>query len=1313
MSVQEAIRRVLEDTAFNSADHPRWPAGDPRGGKFAPKNAAGGPLHGSDLEQLLGAGAPATYVGPRGEWSKDDAADTAGGKEAYSTRAEAALMSATGPAGAVVHGGSRGSLATNLKDTVVARLAERAGIGYDQANTIVHQWANSANDTDMRSLSVQQAIAAEFGTPLSPWQRSQIDTLTANRGVLDGSTRPALLLAMATDIQTLASAAVRLGEKDVYKLRYEGVIERLSHDERRALDDLTGAGSIYSTTRYGTAVAVLSVMAREMPPALFGSMGQPGNISQRLVVMAGWQAALSVSTQFGSGHLSPEDAMKGGAALARLSADPAASFNPYAAPPGHPAGDVLKETNLYSTREPLADQPTLRRVVRAMYDLTQEDLKASGFTGAVLYRGASPMVREPGGGWGNPRYLTGSMTAARRRLPNFRPWMQNGAMVRTPTNASSSYASTRRAASNFGSMVTVRRVRPEEILSTPRTGFGCWDEHEFVVLGGRDGYAFERIHAPTSTGSSIIREDEWAPISEAVRAAPGLAHGDIWEMDLSAGPNADWLHMAAPESMTKDRAIHKRLAERPRRGGKAAVRKVLEATAFNSADHPRYPAGDPRGGEFAPKDGGVGGLRASKHPAAPLPPGAVGFVDPPKGPAGVGFSNGHLQIDKADPASLVRAGRGLGAGVVSMAQHQPYWLGVKYPTQEAALAAADAALKRNQFYDDEVCYVVKGGVIEFAIRGEPGIIRTGQLPEPIKERMRGADFTHSHPGGYEAASVDTLSGADLASAYVGGFRIRAISPTTNSVWEFEPHTFGRPVRNADGELSVGHGIAAAKKTLEIRMDEAVTRVMGREIWLMSETSGPVGRAILGSAQVAAARHIADQGLGRLRHVSRDPQNEASLSKLLRTADWDEVRKQVANPQGYPSAEAGWLPPTSLDISEGVSAVPLPDIDDRDEFAMANRGARPRRGRRAVRKVLEATAFNSADHPRHPAGDSRGGKFAPKGGGRAGIVQALRGLTGQPVDAGAMAVHSGDQDALRGRVAGGLTPAQSRHLAGVMGAPPFTTDIPPINLTPAQIKALKADDRWPESEFVPLRVHTGSVTAAIALTDAALRAMPRATDSGGPLSYDGRERAYLIDRHGTVLGLVDGDNNSVRLMDVPAALVGLRGLTVNHNHPAGTTFPSRGDQFMVIRPKPTGLGITVGPAGTIHANKTPEEPNLDIVAIRAVTQAHATTFARTRPLDGPGEREAAFQSLSRGDQALFRDLNLRINGMWNGDRASAQRQVDAAERAKFLHGHIYIPDAIGPMSAISDLGLTYHTTVPGTSRDHIREMYALTAPPPAP
>lgn len=61
------------------------------------------------------------------------------------------------------------------KHRVVTDLAARAGLTYDEANDFVAQWADSSNDNDLRSLSIQEIASEVMGVPLSEWQEGRME----------------------------------------------------------------------------------------------------------------------------------------------------------------------------------------------------------------------------------------------------------------------------------------------------------------------------------------------------------------------------------------------------------------------------------------------------------------------------------------------------------------------------------------------------------------------------------------------------------------------------------------------------------------------------------------------------------------------------------------------------------------------------------------------------------------------------------------------------------------------------------------------------------------------------------------------------------------------------------------------------------------------------------------------------------------------------------------------------------------------------------------------------------------------------------
>lgn len=112
----------------------------------------------------------------------------------------------------------------------------------------------------------------------------------------------------------------------------------------------------------------------------------------------------------------------------------------------------------------------LRAFARAMYDETQYQMELDGVKEVVLYRGQGFPIGE---------HIPGIHTSADVRL-----------------QPASSFSSSYSTASSFqrsggpqaaGGGIIVARVPAERILGTARTGYGCLNENEFVVLGKASG----------------------------------------------------------------------------------------------------------------------------------------------------------------------------------------------------------------------------------------------------------------------------------------------------------------------------------------------------------------------------------------------------------------------------------------------------------------------------------------------------------------------------------------------------------------------------------------------------------------------------------------------------------------------------------------------------------------------------------------------------------------------------------------------------------------------------------------------------------
>lgn len=62
-----------------------------------------------------------------------------------------------------------------VKDEIATALSQSTGLSYQSVNKAIHQWADTSNDTDYRSLSMQESAARVFGTQLSDWQKTKIE----------------------------------------------------------------------------------------------------------------------------------------------------------------------------------------------------------------------------------------------------------------------------------------------------------------------------------------------------------------------------------------------------------------------------------------------------------------------------------------------------------------------------------------------------------------------------------------------------------------------------------------------------------------------------------------------------------------------------------------------------------------------------------------------------------------------------------------------------------------------------------------------------------------------------------------------------------------------------------------------------------------------------------------------------------------------------------------------------------------------------------------------------------------------------------
>lgn len=122
--------------------------------------------------------------------------------------------------------------------------------------------------------------------------------------------------------------------------------------------------------------------------------------------------------------------------------------------------DLFSGASIYGGDRILSDKDT-RKLLRAMYDRTQKMLADAGIENLDVHRGL-----------GSREHTSARFETAKQRC------LYTG-------NACESFSLNLRTARHFGSYMISTTVPRKRILATFLTGFGCADETEVVILGGR------------------------------------------------------------------------------------------------------------------------------------------------------------------------------------------------------------------------------------------------------------------------------------------------------------------------------------------------------------------------------------------------------------------------------------------------------------------------------------------------------------------------------------------------------------------------------------------------------------------------------------------------------------------------------------------------------------------------------------------------------------------------------------------------------------------------------------------------------------
>jgi len=128
-----------------------------------------------------------------------------------------------------------------------------------------------------------------------------------------------------------------------------------------------------------------------------------------------------------------------------------------------------------AAQEMFAAQPNFwRALLRAMYELTQEDFEVAGVSEIGIWRGIRDVPRS-----GSPAWLS---RGEWRRGRSLHLMMQPLSSFTSEEVIASGFAGKTSAKSKAMSIVLRATIPVGRVLSSGRTGFGLLREHEFVVL---------------------------------------------------------------------------------------------------------------------------------------------------------------------------------------------------------------------------------------------------------------------------------------------------------------------------------------------------------------------------------------------------------------------------------------------------------------------------------------------------------------------------------------------------------------------------------------------------------------------------------------------------------------------------------------------------------------------------------------------------------------------------------------------------------------------------------------------------------------
>lgn len=324
------------------------------------------------------------------------------------------------------------------KDRIATHISEETGIEYDIVNEFIAKWAYSSNDNDYQSLLTQKVASEMFeGAELSEWQKGMLESIEEKRAIQKKRVDLAEVVREADLKYDAAKQA-----------RHEGAIEIAD------LEGLTDYDEAYNHPD------VLELTARV-------------------------DAAYAEKVKVRKEYFDHEYSLEGGDLEEKhYSLFEVSVFEMYRLRTANWETDQMALDMLQSIKGKYSsNEEATHAILDSMYNWTQEELKSAGVDNIFVFRGVklSPERAEQNGLGLVDEFGT-------FRFYNY----VEGSTIDLTENAIESWSVRRDVGEDFTethgeerpSMLLSMSVPRNKVLATCRTGFGCLEEWECIIING-------------------------------------------------------------------------------------------------------------------------------------------------------------------------------------------------------------------------------------------------------------------------------------------------------------------------------------------------------------------------------------------------------------------------------------------------------------------------------------------------------------------------------------------------------------------------------------------------------------------------------------------------------------------------------------------------------------------------------------------------------------------------------------------------------------------------------------------------------------